>query len=82
MFIYFKTILCRLHPQRRKIYAGMLVFPPPAMEKVSEFSLEWWKEGQSGKAALMHHMTRGPDGNVRLYHLNIRFVLADRLSYT
>jgi hypothetical protein len=65
-----QNVVSRLHPQRRTVYAGVLIFPPPAMEKVANFNDEWWNKAQSSsKGAVIYHLTRGPDGNVGCYRI-------------
>jgi len=53
----------RLHPQRLTVYAGVLAFPPSALEKLVEVTATWW--GNAGqKEALIQVLGPGPDGNV------------------
>ncbi|KAH0579527.1 hypothetical protein H2248_002381 [Termitomyces sp. 'cryptogamus'] len=51
----------RLHPQREKVYAGMLVFPPPMLEKLVNVTQKW-SERTGEKEAMMQVLTMGPDG--------------------
>ncbi|KAG6864277.1 hypothetical protein C0993_009051, partial [Termitomyces sp. T159_Od127] len=51
----------RLHPQRKTVYAGMLVFPPPVLEKLVEVTQKW-RERAGEKEAMFQVMTLGPDG--------------------
>ncbi|TDL29767.1 FAD-binding domain-containing protein [Rickenella mellea] len=53
----------KLHDQRRTIFSGMLIFPPPALESVVKAIDTWWKNGPSPKESLLVILTRGPDGN-------------------
>ncbi|KAH8091648.1 hypothetical protein BXZ70DRAFT_473549 [Cristinia sonorae] len=32
----------KLHPQRPKVFAGLLVFPPDKVEQIGAFADEWW----------------------------------------
>ncbi|KAF5378484.1 hypothetical protein D9615_007137 [Tricholomella constricta] len=51
----------RLHPQRATIYSGMLIFPPPALQKLVEATAEWWEKAGENEA-LIKMMTLAPDG--------------------
>ncbi|RDB18318.1 6-hydroxy-D-nicotine oxidase [Hypsizygus marmoreus] len=52
----------KLHPQRSTVYAGFLIFPPPALERVVAVTAEWWSKAGE-KEALLMMTTIGPDGN-------------------
>jgi FAD/FMN-containing dehydrogenase len=58
----------QLHPQRRTVYAGMLVFPAAVLEKFVAIVTEWWANGKGPgeKEAMVQMLTRGPDRAVRL----------------
>ncbi|KAG6889276.1 hypothetical protein C0992_005800 [Termitomyces sp. T32_za158] len=51
----------RLHPQRKTVYAGIAVFPPPMLENLVGVTQKW-REGAGEKEAMMQVMTLGPDG--------------------
>jgi len=52
----------KLHPQRRTVYGGLLIFIPPQLEKLVEVTKEWWaKAGE--KEGMLQMTTVGPDGN-------------------
>ncbi|KAG6828474.1 hypothetical protein H0H92_007840 [Tricholoma furcatifolium] len=51
----------KLHPQRRTVYAGMLVFPPPMLEQVINVTAAWQKTAGENEA-MLQMMTMGPDG--------------------
>ena len=53
----------RLHPQRRSVYAGFLVYPPPLFESVINVLKDWWPK-ISEKESFMTIYTNGPDGQV------------------
>jgi FAD/FMN-containing dehydrogenase len=55
----------KLHPQRPTVYAGTLIFPPPALEQIATFMNKWFYDGPSEKECLYYLILRGPDGNVR-----------------
>lgn len=57
----------RLHPQRATVYAGILVFPPPALEKIVSLTSEWLASTDKDKErqAMLQMMTRGPNGQAR-----------------
>ncbi|KAG6848905.1 hypothetical protein H0H93_012976 [Arthromyces matolae] len=58
----------KLHPQRKTVYAGHLIFPPPALEKLVELTSKWL-EGAGEKEAMMQALTLSLDGkNRHLYH--------------
>ena len=56
----------RLHPQRRTVYAGVLIFPPSVLEKLVEVTAAWW-ETAGQKEAMFQMLGIGPDGNVRFF---------------
>ncbi|KAG6824886.1 hypothetical protein H0H87_010821, partial [Tephrocybe sp. NHM501043] len=51
----------RLHPQRRTVYAGILVLRPPSLEKLVGVTSAWF-EGAGEKESMIQIMTMGPDG--------------------
>ncbi|TDL29770.1 FAD-binding domain-containing protein [Rickenella mellea] len=53
----------QLHEQRRTVFSGPMIFPPPAIEEFMKVTQEWWKNGPSDKEAMIHGLSRGPDGN-------------------
>ncbi|KAG6835269.1 hypothetical protein H0H93_003257 [Arthromyces matolae] len=54
-------LVLRLHPQRKTVYAGPLIFAPPALEKLVDLTAKWW-EGAGEKESMMQALTMGPDG--------------------
>jgi len=55
----------KLHPQRPTVYAGMLIYPPTALDKIVSVTAEWWATAdENPKQALVQVMSVGPDGNV------------------
>ena len=57
----------QLHPQRRNVYAGHLIYPSAVLDKLIPVTAEWWANGKgpSEKEALLQLLTRGPDRTVR-----------------
>jgi len=54
-------LVVKLHPQRRTVYTGFLIYPPPLFESVVKVLKDWWpKAGE--KEALMAVHTNGPNG--------------------
>ena len=56
----------RLHPQRRTIFCGMVIFSPDKLEALLDVTQAWWNNGPSEKEAAMQGFTRGPDRQVGL----------------
>lgn len=59
----------RLHPQRRNVYAGLLIFPANALDRLIPVINDWWADGfgPSEKEAVLHLLTRRPDRTVNLF---------------
>jgi len=51
----------RLHPQRKTVCAGMIIFPPPMLSKIAELADSWEQAENEG---MMIILTRGPDRKV------------------
>lgn len=51
----------QLHPQRRTIFAGTVIFTPAQAEKVVEVTKGWW-ENVGEDEGLIQAVTCGPDG--------------------
>ncbi|KAI0052753.1 FAD-binding domain-containing protein [Auriscalpium vulgare] len=47
----------QLHPQRRTVFAGMVIYPAAALSKVVETLKEWWEKGPSEKATILQALT-------------------------
>jgi FAD/FMN-containing dehydrogenase len=58
----------QLHPQRRTVYAGVIMFTPNALEQLGPAIVEWWKDPDE-KAAMAQILGKGPDGNVNTLNL-------------
>lgn len=56
----------RLHPQRRTVYSGLLVYHPSSLEKIVEATTKWWLTAGE-KEAMIQMTTLGPDGSVGIY---------------
>jgi hypothetical protein len=54
----------KLHPQRRTVFAGFLIFPPPLLKPLVVWTDKWWANGLSEKEAMCQVYTRGPDKSV------------------
>jgi hypothetical protein len=54
----------QLHTQRRNVFAGIVLYPPPVLGQALSVIDKWWAEGPSEKEAAMQLIARGPDGNV------------------
>ena len=55
----------KVYPQRKTVFAGHIIFPPPLLGKVCEAIDKWWPEAKEQEAMLLA-LTRGPDGQVRI----------------
>jgi FAD/FMN-containing dehydrogenase len=56
----------KVHPQRKTVYAGSIVFALPTLEKLIAATNNWWAEGHNEKEGMMQILTRDPDRNVGL----------------
>ncbi len=55
----------KLYEQRRTVFAGVWVFPPPALERVTQVTRDWWNKGPSPNEGMIHIFSRAPtDGSV------------------
>jgi FAD/FMN-containing dehydrogenase len=54
----------KLHPQRKTVYFGKLVYTPDKLEKIMEILGEWWNTGIKEKEGLQIALTIGPNGKV------------------
>jgi FAD/FMN-containing dehydrogenase len=72
----------QLHPQRRDVYAGMLIFPATVLDKLVSVTTEWWANGNgpSEKECMLQSMTRGPDGTVWFDWVFILEAKPDRIA--
>ncbi|KAF5378483.1 hypothetical protein D9615_007138 [Tricholomella constricta] len=52
----------KLHPQRATIYSGFLIFPPSALEKLVQVTIDWWAKAGENEA-MLQMLGLGPDGN-------------------
>ena len=67
----------RLHPQRRSVYAGILIYPPPLFESVINILEDWWPKANE-KEGVMTIYANGPSGQVR-DHLDLCYQLLTSL---
>jgi FAD/FMN-containing dehydrogenase len=57
----------RLHPQRRTVFGGIVVFPPPVVPKAVAAAVDFWDKGLTEKEAIFVTHTTDPAGNVRAF---------------
>ncbi|KAI0676966.1 FAD-binding domain-containing protein [Trametes maxima] len=50
----------KLHPQRRTVFAGMIIFHADKAERVIDTVQAWWDNGPSEKEGMIMAFTRGP----------------------
>jgi FAD/FMN-containing dehydrogenase len=55
----------RLHQQRRTVFAGVIAYPAPLIEKAVSTAAEFLSEGLSVKETIFYAQTTDPGGNVR-----------------
>jgi len=53
----------RLHPQRRTIFGGILIFPPDVLDDMMKVLGQWWETAKDHEA-MLQIFGRGPDGKV------------------
>ena len=53
----------RLHPQRRTIFAGILMFPADVLDDLMKVLSQWW-ETTKDHEGMLQIFGRGPDGKV------------------
>ena len=63
----------KLWPQRATVYAGALIFPAPALEKIVEATNKWWKT-VTERESMLQVLTVAPDGTVSNERNSIIFV--------
>ncbi|KZP07487.1 FAD-binding domain-containing protein [Athelia psychrophila] len=52
----------QLHPQRKTVYAGSLIFTADSLPAIMTLTAEWWNNGPDEKEGVVHMVTRGPHG--------------------
>ena len=57
----------RLHPQRRTVFAGIIAYPAPLIEKAVSTAAEFLSEGLSVKETIFYAQSTDPGGNVRAF---------------
>ena len=55
----------KLHPQRRTVFCGMVIFSPDQLEALLDVTQAWWENGPSEKEGMLHAYARGPGNQVR-----------------
>ena len=53
----------RLHPQRRTIFGGILIFPPDVLDDLMKVLSQWWETAKDHES-MLQIFGRGPDGKV------------------
>lgn len=53
----------RLHPQRRTVFAGPVIFKGDVFEEFMAVTKKWWESGVSDKEAIHEVFTVAPDGS-------------------
>ena len=53
----------RLHPQRRAVFAGILIFPLDVIDDLMKVLSQWWETTKDHKE-MLQIFGRGPDGKV------------------
>jgi FAD/FMN-containing dehydrogenase len=53
----------RLHPQRRTIFAGLVIFPSDVLDDLTKVLSQWW-ETIKDHEGMLQIFCRGPDGKV------------------
>lgn len=54
----------QLHPQRKTVYAGSLIFSQSMLEDVMKLTSQWWDAVPDEKEGMTHMLTRDVDGRV------------------
>jgi FAD/FMN-containing dehydrogenase len=55
--------ILRLHPQRRTVFAGLVIFPPNVLDDLLKEVSEWWKTIKDHEA-MIQIFGRNPAGHV------------------
>ena len=50
----------KLHDQRKTVYSGVLIFPPPLLEQLFKVVKEWWDGNPTEKSAMFMVFAKGP----------------------
>lgn len=50
----------QLHEQRKTVYSGLLIYPPPLLDQLFKVTQEWWNNSPSEKSALFMVFAKGP----------------------
>jgi hypothetical protein len=53
----------RLHPQRRTVFAGKIIFPEAVLDDLMKVLCQWWKSVKDHEA-IQKSLGRDPAGNV------------------
>jgi FAD/FMN-containing dehydrogenase len=59
----------RLHPQRRTVFAGNVVFPAAVLDDLMKVLSEWWKTVKDHEG-MLQILSRDPAGNVSEGYFN------------
>jgi len=70
----------QLHPQRKTVFGGWVIFPPHSVQSIVDVTEGWWRRAGENEA-MCQIASVGPDGKVRYWcHLWGRASLTQRLS--
>lgn len=54
----------KLHPQRKTVFAGIVVYEGSKAEALTQVVKEWWEAGPDRRDTIFQGFTTGPDGSV------------------
>ena len=54
----------QLHPQRRTIFCGLVIFSPDQLEALLDLTQAWLNKNRSPKEGMMQGFVRGPERRV------------------
>ncbi len=50
----------KLHEQRKTVYSGLLIYPPPLLDQLFKVAQEWWNNSPSEKSSIFMAFGNGP----------------------
>ncbi|KLO07481.1 FAD-binding domain-containing protein [Schizopora paradoxa] len=50
----------KLHDQRKTVYSGVLIFPPPLLDQLFKVVNKWWDSNPTDKSAMFMVFAKGP----------------------
>lgn len=69
----------QLHPQRSKVYAGLLLYSPDKLESIVQATINWFASAGE-REGMIQSLTVGPDGKVNVLVLSLRIRITDVIS--